>query len=109
MKGILSYAVAAVLMASPAFVAQGAATTVSSVAPVDGNIVEVVFSTNMRCKNCVKKINENLSFMKGVKELVVSLENQTITVKYDKRKTDERILAEAVKKLGYKAEKVEKQ
>lgn len=108
MKGILSLAVAAVLMASPAFVAQGAVTAVSSLAPVDGNVVEVVFSTNMRCKSCVKKINENLSFMKGVKGLAVSLEDQTITIKYDKRKTDEKTLAEAVRKLGYKAEKVEK-
>lgn len=108
MKGILLIAVAAVLSASPLAVAQEAPVTLSAEAPSDSNVVEVVFATNMRCKSCVKKINENISFMKGVKGLVVSLENQTITIKYDRRKTDEKVLADAVRKLGYKAEKVEK-
>lgn len=89
-------------------VAHESAASVSLTAAVDNNVSEVVFATNMRCKSCVKKINENLSFMKGVKGLVVSLENQTITIKYDKRKTDEKTLADAVRKLGYKADKVEK-
>lgn len=67
----------------------------------------VAFTTNMTCHNCVKKMNENLQFLRGVKDLDVSLENQLITIKYDPSKTDETTLANAIKKLGYKAEKVE--
>lgn len=62
----------------------------------------------MHCDKCVNKLNENLSFLKGVKDLKVSLKDQTIKIKYDSRKTDEKTLADAIKKLGYKADKVEK-
>ena len=38
----------------------------------------------------------------------VSLKDQTIKIKYDNRKTSEKTLADVIKKLGYKAEKVQK-
>ena len=77
-------------------------------APADKNVGEVVFATNMHCDKCVNKLTENLAFLKGVKDLKVSLKDQTIKIKYDRRKTDEKTLADAIKKLGYKADKVEK-
>lgn len=64
----------------------------------------VVFSTNLHCKNCVKKVNENISFEKGVKDLKVSLEDQTITVTFDPAKTSVETLSKAIARLGYKAE-----
>ncbi len=64
----------------------------------------VTFDTNLHCKNCVKKVQENIAFEKGVKDLEVSLEKQTITVKYDPAKTSADSLAAAVRKLGYNAE-----
>lgn len=63
----------------------------------------VVFKTHMHCENCVKKVTENLSFVKGVEDLKVSLENQTITVIYDVRKTNSETLAGEITKLGYPA------
>lgn len=76
--------------------------------PADKSISEVVFATNMHCDKCVNKINENLAFVKGVKDLKVSLKDQTIRIKYDNRKTSEKTLADVIRKLGYKAEKVQK-
>ena len=67
----------------------------------------VIFKTTIHCKNCVKKVNENLSFEKGVKDLKVSLDDKQVTVTYDPSKTDEATLAKAIEKLGYKAEKTE--
>ena len=67
----------------------------------------VAFKTTIHCKNCVKKVNENLSFEKGVKDLKVSLDDKQVTVTYDPSKTDEATLAKAIEKLGYKAEKTE--
>ena len=64
----------------------------------------VTFSTNLRCKNCVKKVNENISFEKGVKDLKVDLAAQTITVTFDPSKTSAEKLAAAITRLGYKAE-----
>ncbi len=115
MKRILLMAVAAVMLAAPFTVAQAAPFTVAQAAPFEGfpkekpadkNVVEVVFATNMHCENCVKKINENIAFLKGVKDLKVSLKDQTIRIKYDRRKTDEKTLAAAINKLGYKADKM---
>ncbi len=68
-------------------------------------LTTVTFTTNMHCRNCQKKLTENLSFMKGVKDLEVSLEKQEITLKYDSRKTGEDAFVKEINRLGYKAEK----
>lgn len=109
MKRILLMAVAAMMLAAPFAAAKAALFEgFATEKPADKNVGEVVFATNMHCDKCVNKLNENLAFIKGVKDLKVSLKDQTIKIKYDKRKTDEKTLADAIKKLGYKADKVEK-
>lgn len=67
----------------------------------------VVFTANLHCDKCVKKVEENISFEKGVKDLEVSLKDKTIRIKYDPSRTDETKLASAVSKLGYKVSKIE--
>lgn len=67
----------------------------------------VTFKTSIHCKNCVKKMNDNLAFEKGVKDLKVSLDEKLVTITYDPAKTDETALAKAIEKLGYTAEKIE--
>lgn len=66
-----------------------------------GEIKEVTFHVHLHCNNCVKKVQENIAFEKGVKDLHVSLEDQTVTVKYDALKTSEAVLKAAIEKLGY--------
>ncbi len=63
----------------------------------------VVFDVQLDCENCAKKVRENIAFEKGVKGLEVSVESQTVTVKYDADKTDVETLRLAIEKLGYKA------
>ena len=63
---------------------------------------EVTFSVHLHCANCVKKVQENISFEKGVKDLHVCLEDQIIYLKYDSAKTSEETLKAAIEKLGYK-------
>ena len=76
MKRILLMAVAAVMLAAPFTVDQAAPFEgFPKEKPADKNVVEVVFATNMHCENCVKKINENIAFLKGVKDLKVSLKD----------------------------------
>ena len=67
----------------------------------------VSFKTSIHCKNCVKKVQDNIAFEKGVKDLKVSLEDKVVTISYDPSKTDEAALAKALEKLGYTAEKTE--
>lgn len=66
-----------------------------------GEIKEVVFSVHLHCENCVKKVQENISFEKGVKDLHVCLADQIVAIKYDAAKTSEEVLKAAVEKLGY--------
>ncbi|MGN0187985.1 MAG: heavy-metal-associated domain-containing protein [Candidatus Cryptobacteroides sp.] len=63
--------------------------------------VTVVYGVYLHCANCVKKVKENISYEKGVKNLEVSLEGQTVTVTFDPSKTDEKKIAAAIRKLGY--------
>ncbi len=66
-----------------------------------GEIKDVTFHVHLHCENCVKKVQENIAFEKGVKGLEVSLENQTVAIKYDAAKTSEETLKKAIEKLGY--------
>ena len=67
----------------------------------------VTFVVSMHCHNCVKKINENVGFEKGVKALTVSLDDKTVVITYDTAKTDEASLKTAIEKLGYSVEVAE--
>ncbi len=60
---------------------------------------EVTFKVHLHCENCVKKVEENIAFEKGVKDLKVSLEGQTVYIKYNAAKTDEAVLKAAIEKF----------
>lgn len=66
-----------------------------------GELKEVTFNVHLHCENCVKKVQENIAFEKGVKDLHVCLEDQTVSLKYDAAKTSEETLKAAIEKLGY--------
>ena len=63
-------------------------------------IKEVTFNVHLHCQNCVKKVRENLSFEKGVKDLHICMEDQIVALKYDASKTNEETLKKAIVKLG---------
>lgn len=68
------------------------------------NIAEVTFVSSIDCAGCVKKVEGNIPYEKGVRDLKVNLDDQTIYIKYDATKTDKEKLAAAIIKLGYTAE-----
>ena len=59
---------------------------------------------NMSCDNCVKKIEKNIAFEKGVTDLQCQLASKTVKVTYRTDKTTEKQLVAAFKKIGYEAE-----
>ena len=63
-------------------------------------IKEVTFKVHLHCASCVKKVRENLSFEKGVKDLHICMEDQIVSLKYDASKTNEETLKKAIVKLG---------
>lgn len=62
---------------------------------------EVTFLVSMTCEKCQKRIEDNLSFEKGVTKLDVNLPQKTVSIEYRKDKTSPEKLKEAIKKLGY--------
>ena len=70
-----------------------------------GNKV-VCFKSDMDCTNCEKSVYEYLKFEKGVKDLKVDHASNTIFVEYKEGKNSEEGFAKAIKKKGYKAEKI---
>ena len=69
---------------------------------IKAEIKDVTFTAHIHCANCVKKLQENISFERGVKDLHICMEDQIIYVKYDSSKTSEETLKNAIVKLGVK-------
>lgn len=69
------------------------------------NTEEVTLSVSMSCQKCKEKIEKNISFEKGVKDMDIDLEKKTVKIKYDPRKTNADNLEKAIGKLGFNCEK----
>ena len=67
----------------------------------------VTFSVSMHCENCQKKIEGTVGWEKGVKDLKTNLQDKTVTIKYDSKKTNPAQLQKRIEKLGYQAEIVD--
>ena len=63
-------------------------------------IKDVTFKVHIHCAGCLKKIQENLAYEKGVKDLHICMDDQVIQMKYDSSKTNEETLKKAIVKLG---------
>ena len=63
----------------------------------------VVFDVDMHCQGCIDKIEKNIAFEKGVKDLRCDLESKTVVVVFDASKTDIPTLQKAFAKIGKKA------
>ena len=68
----------------------------------------VVFSVNMHCQNCERKIKKNIPYEKGVKDLTTDLAKQLVTITYRPDKTDKDKLKRSIEKLGYTCKEVQK-
>jgi len=66
----------------------------------------VVFKVEMDCMGCAGKIEKNIPFEKGVKELKVDFKNQKVTISYKTDKTNKEKLKKAIEKLKFKVEEV---
>lgn len=64
----------------------------------------LTFNVSMDCENCKKKIEKNIAFEKGVKDMKVNLPEKTVEVTFDDEKTTSDKLIAAFKKLGYEAQ-----
>ena len=63
----------------------------------------VMFNVSMHCESCQRKIEKNIAYEKGVKDMAVKLGDKTVTIKFDTLKTNESKLIKAFNDLGYEA------
>ncbi len=61
----------------------------------------VTFDVSMDCHSCQAKLEKNIPWEKGVKDMKVDLEKKQVTIKYDPSKTDEATLKKAIEKLDF--------
>ena len=66
----------------------------------------VSIHTSVVCGTCKKTIEEELIFAKGVKQVEVDVEANTIHVDFDPRKTDADGVRVAVNRIGYQADEL---
>ena len=67
----------------------------------------VVFKTHLHCESCKAKVEKNLPFEKGIKDLKIDMKAKTITVTYREDKNSLENIQKALEKLDVKVEGVE--
>lgn len=75
------------------------ATSISVYAQKKGEKV-VVFNADLHCVSCKAKVEKNIPFEKGVKDLKVDMEKKTITVTFKEDKNSTERLQKAIEKLN---------
>ena len=66
----------------------------------------ITIKSSTVCDMCKERIERELVFEKGIKNVKVDISANTITVKYRTDKTDEQAIKQAISKLGYWADEV---
>ena len=73
--------------------------------PANKKTVTTVFTTDIDCEHCVKKIMNNVpSLGKGVKDVQVDLPKKEVTVVYDGTKNNDENIVKGFPSLKVKAE-----
>jgi copper chaperone CopZ len=62
--------------------------------------------TSVVCGMCKERVEENLAFEKGVKDVSVDLETRIVTIRYNPKSTSPDELRKKLSKLGYDADEV---
>lgn len=64
----------------------------------------VVIKTSAKCEQCKSKIENDLSFEKGVRKVVLDLITKDVTVVFNPKKTSAEKIRIAITKIGYDAD-----
>ncbi|MDR0763209.1 MAG: heavy-metal-associated domain-containing protein, partial [Bacteroidales bacterium] len=62
---------------------------------------EVTFYVNVHCHACLKRIDKNVPFIKGVVNYEASLEDKSLKIIYNPDKTNEETLKKEVEKANF--------
>lgn len=68
---------------------------------------KAVFHVEIHCDACEKKIQENIAFEKGLKDLTIDRQTETVTITWDPQKTDTATLKLAFEKIKKPVSKID--
>ena len=71
---------------------------------VNAQTATIRIQTSAICEKCKDRIENDLSFAKGVKSAVLDQKTKIVTVVYNSNKTDPQKIREAISKSGYDAD-----
>ncbi|MFI5204771.1 MAG: heavy-metal-associated domain-containing protein [Flavobacteriales bacterium] len=71
-----------------------------------GSDTTIVIKTSVVCDMCKERIERELVFVKGVREVSVDMKNKTVKVVYKTGKTTAEKIKKGIAKLGYRADEV---
>jgi copper chaperone CopZ len=66
----------------------------------------IIIQTNGHCETCKNKIENELAFEKGIKEVVYDLSTSKVKVVYNPKKTNPDQIRRFIAKLGYDADDI---
>ncbi len=78
----------------------------SGFAQKSATIEEVTFKTSAKCGMCKERIEHDLSLTKGVEKAVLNLDDKTVQISYNAKKTNPEKLKVKISKIGYDADEV---
>ena len=68
-----------------------------------------VFHVEIKCDNCVRNIQNNIAFERGLKDMRIDKKQQTVTLTWDPQRTDTTTLKQAFIKIKKPVKKIEMQ
>lgn len=94
MKKIITLLVALVAVAGVAVAAPKAKT--------EKKVATVVFTTDLDCEHCAKKVLNTIPYEKGIKDVQTDVKTKTVTVKFDEAKNSIESLKKAFESIKVK-------
>lgn len=102
MKKLLSFSLVAFLL----FIFSGSQLHAQTSDTPAGKTSVVKIKTSAECDMCKKRIEKEVSLMKGVKKAELDLETKVLTVEYNPKKTSPEKIRKVLSDLGYDADDV---
>lgn len=107
---VISFFVAFVVCANAQSVGSAsdnkATTVVNSDVKVKHGEKVAYIKAKVDCNNCKAKVEKNIAFVKGVKDVSADINTKIVTISYDPKKVTEETLLKEVQKLGLGGELV---
>ena len=67
---------------------------------------ETIIQTSAQCEMCKERLESNLSFEKGIKDVNLDMETKKILISYNPKKTDLSSLKKLISEIGYDADDI---